>query len=160
MDRETRFIIWNQLEILKKLEPSEADDIELQQEIIAAGYTTQYDDVMPSIRDNEASEDMQREVMDTLDMFRALNHAKSNGWTPSNPALSKFRGYDGNNDPHYFFAQYLLDMRKKWAESAPNLNSHSSATIEKYRAMLKVWKVAANKFSLTPVEAETIITAK
>ncbi|MDR6190362.1 uncharacterized protein YfbU (UPF0304 family) [Agrobacterium pusense] len=159
MDRATRFIIWNQLEILKALKPDEADDIEIQQDVIASGYTTRYEDLMPSISLEEASQEMQEEVLEILDMFRALSIARNNGWKPSRVDASKFQGFDGNNDPHYFFADHLLNSRGLFAESAPNKNSHSMGTISKYRRMLAVWKASHEKFELTDVEAEAVISA-
>jgi len=159
MKRETRLILWNQFEILKSLYPDDEKDYDLKQQIVAAGYSSQYENIFTSISDEEASSQMQREVLSTLDMFRALDIAKRNGWTPSAPDKVKFNGFDGNNDPHYFFARYLLDARGLFQESAPNKNSHSSVSLDKYLRMVEIWSTAVDKFDLTSAEAEAIIAA-
>ncbi len=159
MDRSTRLILWNQFEILKLLDPTNAKDYDLKQDIVGTGYATQYSDVYTNISDQEASADMQRETLEVLEMFRALYNAELDGWKPSDPTRTKFGGFDGNNDDHYFFAQFLLDQRGLYTESAPARNSHSSATIERYRRMISAWKKAANRYHLTETEAEAILAA-
>lgn len=159
MNRETRQIIYNQLEILKKVDQSGAKDYEIQQQIIDGGYTTRYGEVL-TVQEQEVSEHVQREVFDILDMFRALDNAIAVGWKPATPADAKFQGFDGNNDGDYYsFAQHLLDVENLFAESAPMKNSHSSGTIERYRRMLNEWKKAPHPFRLTHAEADAIIAA-
>lgn len=159
MNRETRQIIYNQLEILKKVDPSGAKDYEIQQQIIDGGYTTRYGEVL-TVRENEVSEEVQREVFEFLEMFRALDNAMVVGWKPANVRDAKFQGLDGNNDDeHYAFAQHLLDVENLFAESAPMKNSHSSGTIERYRRMLNEWTKAPHPFRLTQAEADAIIAA-
>lgn len=158
MNQETRQIIFNQLEILKKLDPANADHFNKQQHIIDRGYTRLYPDVL-TVDEDEASDAMQKEVFDVLDMFRALNLAMIAGWKPSNAHDARFQGFDANNDDHYGFAGFLLDVHGRFIESAPNKNSHSSHSIQKYRDMLGEWSKAANKFKLTVAEAEAIIRA-
>ena len=159
MDRTTRLIIWNQLEIMKLLQPAQAADLSTEQEIIADGYTSRYGEVLQHISAEEASEEMQREVWSILDMFRALDTAKHNGWTPSDPSAARFRGFDGNNDDHYHFAQHLLDQALLYDESAPNKNSHSQSTLHQYRRMLRALENASDAHQLTASEAESVITA-
>jgi uncharacterized protein len=159
MHRETRQIIYNQLEILKKVDPSSAKDYEIQQQIIDGGYTTRYGEVL-TVQEQEVPDHVQREVFDVLDLFRALDNAIVVGWKPANVADAKFQGFDGNNDGDYYaFAQHLLDVEGLYGESAPMKNSHSSATIDRYRRMLNEWKKAAAPYRLTDAEADAIIAA-
>lgn len=162
MDRATRFIIWNQLEIQKNLGHGNKQDIENNQAILEGGYTKLYDSVLRPIGENEASEDMQDEVFEILDMFRALDNARSHGWTPSNPANSsnsKFRGFDANNDDHYHFAALLLDQMGLYSESAPNKNSHTSSELTKYRRMVAEWGRTGKPHPLSHSQADAIIAA-
>lgn len=159
MDRATRLIISNQLEILKHLDPAQSEEYEHQQEILRSGYTSRYNEVFNDLSEEEADEKMQQEVWDILGMFRALNNARLDGWVPSDPDAAKYEGFDGNNDPHYWFAGHLLDRSKLFAESAPNKNSHSITSLPTYRRMLAVWRKSADIYKLTHVEAEAIITA-
>lgn len=159
MDKTTRLILWNQYEILKHLNAGNPRDYELKQEIVSSGFSREYHEIFTPISEEEADSHMQQETLDILGMFRALDRTKANGWVPSSPDRAKFEGFDGNNDDHYHYANYLLDHRGLFTESAPNKNSHSSGTIEIYRRMLRVWKPLANKFPLDPADAERIITA-
>lgn len=159
MDRATRLVISNQLEILKHLDPSQKEEYELQQDIIRSGYTSRYNEVFHDLSEDEADAKMQEEVWDILGMFRALHYARTRGWSPSDPDAAVYEGFDANNDPHQWFAGHLLDRSGLFAELAPNKNSHSIASLPKYRRMLTTWKKAANKYELTDNEAEAIITA-
>lgn len=159
MDRATRLIISNQLEILKHLDPDQSDEYERQQEIVRSGYTSRYNEVFNDLSEEEADEKMQQEVWDILGMFRALNTARLDGWVPSDPDAAKYEGFDGNHDPHHWFAGHLLDRNNLFEESAPNKNSHTSSSLPRYRRMLAVWKKSAEIYNLTHAEAEAIITA-
>ncbi|MBL0374551.1 YfbU family protein [Rhizobium sp. KVB221] len=159
MDRPTRLILWNQLELLKTHNPGNVAELQAQQEILASGDTSRYSELFHMFSDEEASAEMQKEVYDVLEMFRALGSAKQNGWTPSNEKASKFEGFDANNDPHFAFAQYLIDRCRLYPESAPNRNSHSISTLSSYRRMLRIWRKAGNKYELSEAEAEAIIHA-
>ncbi|WP_276120397.1 YfbU family protein [Pararhizobium qamdonense] len=159
MNRADRLILWNQLEILKAQNPNQAADYDLQQDIVAHGYTTLYSDVFHCVTEDEASLLMQREVWETLDMFRALANAKQGGWVPSVPGREVFEGFDANNDEHYWFADYLLSKANLYQESAPNKNSHNVATVSRYRRMLTAWEAAVEKHKLTAAEAEAVLLA-
>jgi uncharacterized protein len=158
VNRETRQIIFNQLEILKLLNPEQAYHYGKQQQIVDRGFSHFYAEVL-TVDEHEASTSMQREVIDILDMFRALSSAIREGWVPSDKDDARFQGFDANNDDHYSFAHFLLDVQGLFQESAPNKNSHSSFSIEKYRSMLREWAKLGNKFKLTDEEAEAIIKA-
>tara|TARA_B100000614_G_C14319161_1_gene399621 strand:+ start:185 stop:676 length:492 start_codon:yes stop_codon:yes gene_type:complete len=160
MEKESRLVLINQYEILKKMDPDQADRYSQLQEILYSGYTSQYDKLFEAMSDEEASAEMQDETIDILEMFRALSIAMHKGWEPTDPKKAKFRGFDGNNDPHFSFASFLIDDQGRWKESSPNKNSHSSGTLHVYRAMLKVWKTCPQKYDLTEDQAEAIITAK
>ena len=160
MDREHRLLLWNQLEILKYLDPAQRKNYEVSQETLSCGYTSHYSDVFRTVSEKEADKGMQQEVLDILDMFRALDKAKRRGWIPSDPSSSVFKGFDGKNDDHYGFADHLLGGRGLFAESAAApRNSHSIGTLRRYRRLLAVWTHAADRHELTDVEAEATITA-
>lgn len=48
----------------------------------------------------------------------------------------KFQGFDFNNDPHASVVDHLVHALGRYTEVNPDLNSHSSATLGHYRAML------------------------
>jgi hypothetical protein len=50
---------------------------------------------------------------------------------------TQFSGFDGNNDPHYGIAQTMIQDLGLYSEFAGRgLNSHSRATLQRYRNML------------------------
>lgn len=153
-----RTTLWNQLEILKQLQPQKAEAFEVQQKILESGFSTQYWELTGHISANEHAAEMQTEVLDILNMFRALHTAKNDGWTPRNSDISTFQGFFGN-DPssHFSFAQFLLDTKGLFLESkgCPR-NSGSGKILSIYRKMLKKWQVATNKFDLSAEEADDI----
>lgn len=157
MDRVLRTIIFNQLEILKRMDPAGAKEYENKQRVVEAGYTSRYDEVFGSVQAEEASPEMQDEVWDTLAMFRALDRAKQKGWKPSNPDGAIFDGFDANNDSHYFFASYLIDKCGLFEEFSPNKNSHGMASVQRFRRMVRAWKALKNPRELTPEDAESVI---
>lgn len=157
MDRVQRQILWNQLEILKHLDPGQAKHYGLHQETLYGGYSEYYSTVLECVAEKDADAGMQQETIDILNMFRALSNAMQRGWKPKNPSNAVFQGFDGNRDDHYGFAVYLLDKRNLFVESqgCPR-NSHSSFTLQNYRRMVGDWKSCADQWSLTDAEADLI----
>ncbi|MEQ9021326.1 MAG: YfbU family protein, partial [Pseudomonadales bacterium] len=156
--RVQRKILWNQFEILKHLEPQRSKDYRRHQETLESGYSSYYDDVMEMVSEDEADEHMQQETIKILEMFRALDQTKTRGWVPSNPDRAVFQGFDGNNDDHYHFARYLLETRELFEESGKRPhNSHSIATLPRYRKMMQAWQNCADPWSLSDQDAEAII---
>jgi uncharacterized protein len=117
----------------------------------------------------EEDPDVVQETTNILDMFRLL--------TPSYDKLSqsdkdriekeaapfggddtKFQGFDGNNDPHYGVVRYLVKDLERYDEltNAP-LNSHSSATLGKYRRMLAVYNTMLDPYPQEGLSADQII---
>jgi len=107
------------------------------------------------------------ETCDILNMYRVL--------TPSYEKLSdedkkrvdkeaypfndnvKFQGFDGNNDPHFGIASYLVTDLKRFTEVQPDLNSHSIATIDQYRRMLRAYKPMLDPYPHKGLTADQII---
>ncbi len=158
MDIQTRLILWNQYEILKKVNPEQKSDFEKYQEILSGGYTQYYSEFNGHFSE-EASKEQQDEVHDILNMFRALNTAKRRGWVPSKPEDTTFEGFDANNDyPHSGLLRFLLDHLGRFDElkDTPR-NSHSQGSLPGYRRMVLEWKKSGDRFKLTDEQAERII---
>jgi uncharacterized protein YfbU (UPF0304 family) len=133
-----RLQLINQLRILEKLDPNNAEDYAESRDIIAHGYTIQYEDVF-----NEVFEEIDVEeckyVYDVLDMYRVLIHSynaltEKKGLTPEDV---RFQGFDGNNESkRHAFAEHLR-KQGKWTETLTGgLNSHSMMTMSLYPRML------------------------
>jgi uncharacterized protein YfbU (UPF0304 family) len=101
------------------------------------------------------------EVINILNMYRAFHNSQVNGGFRSSEHWAEFQGFDGNGGSgHFGFAKFLLDTEGKWEElhSRPR-NSHSSFTLDKYRAMLREWKRLDKKYDLSQAEIDAIAKA-
>ncbi len=60
---------------------------------------------------------------------------------------TRFSGFDGNNDPHHGIAHTLINDLGRWTEFKDHpLNSHSMASIARYRAMLPKFETAMQTY--------------
>lgn len=153
-----RTTLWNQLEILKNLQPEKTSTFAMQQEILENGLSTQYWELTGHISAYEHASEMQGEVLDILNMFRALSTAKRDGWAPVNTSTSTFRGFDeDDHNGHFTFSQFLLDTKGLFVESKNcQRNSGDNTVLATYRDMLKKWNEASNQFELSREEADHI----
>lgn len=155
-----RATLWNQLEILKVLQPEKSATFAMQQEILESGLSTQYWELTGHISAKEHGTEMQGEVLDIMNMFRALSIAKRGGWAPQDTSASTFRGFEEeDHNGHFAFSQFLLDTKGLFAESknCPR-NSQDNTVLEAYRKMLKKWKLATNQFELSQEDADHIVS--
>lgn len=160
-----RLIISNQLMILEKLYPEEEKYYSTQRKAIECGYKLHYADLVENFFD-EMSEDECREVIDVLDMYRALTFSYQK--LPDKAGIEEdeihFDGFDGNEETsQYLYAQYfIVDLDRftelTYGQKHPDLNSHSHR-LEKYRAMLAVWKSIENKHNLNEKQIRAILDA-
>ncbi len=95
------------------------------------------------IFDSEApSNEVVKETADILWMFGIIESAigdlvgaeaeESKGWH-----YNKWRGFDGNNDPHYSVARTMIEELGEFEQSRKgiNLNSHTQTSLPHYRGM-------------------------
>jgi uncharacterized protein YfbU (UPF0304 family) len=156
-----RLILWNQYEILKHLDKRQGTQYEENQEILADGYVSLYEHINGSVGKNEVSDAEYSEVVNILDMFRALTFAsKKFSYTPARPFFG-FEGFDGNNDhPQYGLAIFLRRTQKKWGELAAVAdNSHTMSSLPRYRSMLSRWLAIDQKYELSADELRALEAA-
>lgn len=139
LSKAERLTLIHQFRILEKLYPEHAERYAQDREIIAAGYTVQYDDVFGSVFE-EMSDGECRYVFDVLDMYRILKRSyeeldDKQGLTEEDV---KFKGFDLNNEgKRYAFAEHL-QKQGRWEETLSGyLNSHSIMTVSLYPKMLE-----------------------
>jgi uncharacterized protein YfbU (UPF0304 family) len=156
-----RLTLSYQLRILEKLYPDEAKSYANHREAIERGFKLHYDWLTEYFDNDEMSPEDSKEVMSILDMYRAIRHSLRNVTDKSltDHRYAKFPGFDGNNEPQYGYALYLIEDLGKWAmfkDSAntgfDGLNSHMPM-MDTYRAMLRVWQ------SIESVEARHDMSA-
>ena len=137
-----RLKLINQFRILEKLYPEHAEDYQESREIIAKGYTIQYQQVFGELFDEMDIEEC-KYVYDVLEMYRTLirSYDALTDKKGLKPEDVRFRGFDGNNESkRYAFAEHLQKQRK-WAESLMGyLNSHSEFTVSLYPRMLEKYE--------------------
>ena len=90
-----------------------------------------------------------KETVDILNMWRFIQNRykalseedkiKVKKETNLNDEDFKFEGFDANNDPHYFIANFLIEKLNRFTDITP-INSHSAASLELYNRMLPVYK--------------------
>ncbi|WP_407157694.1 YfbU family protein [Bradyrhizobium sp. STM 3557] len=126
-------------------------------EILERGYVTLYPRVFEWISD-ETAEGVGEEVEDIFAMYRALERAYEAGKEPPAAAFHpRFDGFDGNNDPHFGIAGFLIDDLGLWAEQRERpRNSHSRSTLGIYRKMLTIWNELGRPFPLTQEHVDKI----
>lgn len=162
-----RLVLSNQYLILEVLYPDEADRYKGMRTIVEAGYELHYNELFVGIAERGLTGEACREVMDILDMYRALNYSYKNlkdkeGVENEN---IKFKGFDGNDGSGYFgYARFLVLDQRRWEEVLEGrpgfeLNSHSPVN-DMYRRMLKEWSDLGKKFDLTSNEIKQILNAK
>jgi len=129
----------NQFRILEKLDPDNAKDYAARADIIAHGYTIQYDSVFTEVYE-EMDVEEGRYVYEVLDLFRVLIRSYEQLVDKQGLTLDdvRFKGFDGNNESRrWAFAEHLK-KEGRWEETLTGgLNSHSIMTMTLYPRMLE-----------------------
>jgi len=162
-----RIFLTNQLRIMEALYPDEAKDFAIQREALERGYEMLYSWNFEYIYDGAdvMTEEESREVWDTLDMFAAIGRSIPEDMDISMYPVTKFLGYDGNNETKFLsFAQYTVERLQRFEyvpmASPRYWNSHMPVR-EIYGRMLGVWKQQspAERVSLSRDQLERILGA-
>jgi hypothetical protein len=163
LDEKDRLIIANQLKILEKLYPEEAEYYAHHRKAVEEGYSLHYSWLVEHFYD-EMSEDECKEVLDILDMFRAITFSlnKLNDTSRLDVPRLKFRGFDGNHETRQFsYTQYFIsDLGRyeelKYGAESGYFNSHAPM-IDAYREMLKRWRDNGKSFEMSKSELAALI---
>lgn len=147
LSKKERLILFNQYEILKKLNPDEEKYYEINQEILQNGFAYDYNELASFICD-ETPCSVSKFVYDVLQMYRCIRDSYYNYNEKDKEEFKKldpkFQGFDGNEEPEYYsYACFLLEKLGKFEESYENgkisTNSHSNK-VKEYEEMLGKWK--------------------
>lgn len=155
-----RLMLSNQFRILEALYPDEADVYSERRIAIEEGYELHY--APDHIYAETLTPEECREVLDILNMYRALHFSTLRDEDPVNLSVDdvQFPGFDGNNEGTLMgYVEYFVVKLGRFEElNTGSFNSHAQM-LGRYRRMLNVWKEAANKHELTQQEAEQILNA-
>ena len=113
---------------------------------------------------DELSEEQCKEVLDILDMYRAITFGLrdlDDGDALRGHHRAKFIGFDGNNEGQLMaYVRYFIVDLDRYEElkegKLPSFNSHTPM-LSTYRSMLKSWKSNAKKFELSRDDIAAIL---
>ena len=145
MDKLKRYELINQLLILEKLYPDEADYYAKNRKALEYGFELQYSWLTENLSEGLTAEEC-KEVLDIMDMYRSITFS----WTHLNPKENipdniKFKGFDGNNESalRSYVQYFIMDLERfdelKYGQSFPSFNSHTRM-IERYQHQLRIWR--------------------
>lgn len=157
LTKTERVILANQYRLLEALVPDEADYFAQRRQIVEKGYAIHYSEIDQWFYD-EMEPEASREVLDILNMFRALTKAARQNLSVG--AKLNFEGFDGNEEAAEFgYVTFLIETLGRFTEIDINeLNSHWPM-LERYRAMLAEWRECKEKYELTQAEIDRIAAA-
>lgn len=145
LSKQERLMLYNQYDILEKLNPSDSETYRIFKSILSSGYKLHYSDMVQWFSD-EMSEEASTFVLDVLDMYSALLNSYQNleDKTGIEERRVTFPGFDGNNESTYlgytrFFLHDLDRYNELHQKGHDSYNSHSRM-VPKYSRMLGVWK--------------------
>lgn len=145
LTRAERLILFNQYEILERLDPKREKRYSAAKEALSSGYELAYPWYMSHITDAPMSSESCREVLYILSMFDAVQVALRHGTSLSEKEAEalRFIGFDGNDETEQMaFAIFLTEDENKFPSletGSDGMNSHCP-TMLRYRAMLHEWQ--------------------
>ncbi len=162
-----RLMLSNQLKILEKLYPEETEDLAKYRQAIEKGYELHYDDAPNIYPDGECLPPEQcQEVLDILDMYRALTHSYQKLEKPViEESNIEFPGFDGNNETEQMaYAGYFMNTLGRFEELRDDseygdYNSHMQM-LPVYGRMLEIWRgYGDERFNLSEEQIKRILDA-
>lgn len=153
-----RLTLRNQFEILARL----GDDGRPYPEwieILEQGHSLLYGEMFSDFDVDGVDPVDAREVLDILDVFRALDEARKRGVTipASASGRDQFVGFDANTERgHYTFARFVIEVQGRYAESL-NTNAHRP-TLSGYRDLVRRWADIGKAFPLDASQVSALLT--
>jgi hypothetical protein len=159
LSRTERIMLSNQYEILRHLDPKDKKHYDTLLECLKSGYESEFFELAGYFEMNPSSE-IQAEVREILEMFRALGPRRGEGGML--PAAARFIGFDGNDETKYMaYAEFLIEDRGLWRElkhEDKDYNTHCE-TLSSYREMLRHFRNAGDRHHLRAEEIKSIMAA-
>ncbi len=161
LTKTERLILINQYRMLSVICPDEKKDSDIAIDILANGYKHNYDSLVDFLSD-DMPEEISKEVIDILQMFRSLNNSyhELNDKSGIDKGNVIFQGFDGNEETeHYSYADFFINKYDRYSEfSKVAINSHCNM-LYMYRPMLKAWSKYERYQSLNKEQIIEIINA-
>lgn len=163
LSKKERLAFIYQLRMLEALYPDEAAEFSNHRTALENGYALHYDWMAEQLSE-EMSEEECREVLDILDMYRAITFSIDSLDKEDvlhKHHLARFPGFDGNNEGRQMsYARYYIVDLDRYSElkgsEYPRFNSHMRM-LNTYQTMLGRWKSLDNKFELSRDQVASIL---
>ncbi|MDR6635966.1 uncharacterized protein YfbU (UPF0304 family) [Phyllobacterium sp. 1468] len=148
-------MLFNQYEILKKLDPQKSSLYTRHQEVVEKGFESLYEDL--GISKTTLSKEEAQEMDDILALFRAIR-ASSGGAVSNMPGKMEFVGFgSGQPDERFAYANFLSNILKFPQEVSNSPDNRPELQLEKYRTMLKRWDEIGRKRELSADQIEHLV---
>jgi len=155
LTKKERLAFIYQLRILEALYPSEAPYFSQNRTALENGFSLHYGDLSESLND-ELSEEQCKEVLDILDMYRAITFGLrelDDGDDLRDHHRAKFIGFDGNNEGQLMaYVRYFIVDLDRYDElkegKFSSFNSHMPM-LPTYQEMLTRWALLDKKHKLS-----------
>lgn len=165
LTKKERLAFIYQLRILEALYPNEATFFVQKRTALEEGFALHYEWLVEHLND-ELSEADCREVLDILDMYRAITFGLrklNDGDALRKHRLAKFLGFDGNHEgPLMAYTRYFIVDLERYDElrdgKMPSFNSHTRM-LGAYRDMLERWKGIDKNFELSREQIASVLGA-
>lgn len=170
LSKVERWLLSQQLMILEYVAEAAGDKEGLEgatlaREAIESGWEAEYDQYT-SYLDGGLSEEGCREVVQVLDMYRALTFGYDELKDKAGIEQSDvtFIGFDGNNEtPQMAYARYVCERKGLFTEHEAarkvGFNSHYPV-LDSYRRMLSKWREFGESHDLTSDQIKAIVEAR
>jgi uncharacterized protein YfbU (UPF0304 family) len=137
---------------------SEIDPVLVKQLVLSDNewaLTWEYPGIFDGTTRSEADVD---ETADILDMWsgieRSVEDLEAEEQADIKALRWQFSGFDGNNDPHFGIAKTFIKRLDNWQEFKDrDLNSHSRATLPRYRKLLPKYQALVEDQQGEPLTA-------
>ncbi|QAA31315.1 YfbU family protein [Clostridium manihotivorum] len=166
LTRVERIILANQYRILEALYPEDAESYANNRKALEEGFELHYSELFGSLSENELNSEECREVIEILNLYRALtfSYEELEDKSDLDEYAVMFRGFDLNDEyegKRVIYARYFInDLDRfeelKYGKSYAECNSHSEM-MPKYRRMLDKWQKLGKSFELTKDQIISIV---
>lgn len=140
LELKDRIMLINQYEILKRLPGSEEIPCDKYIKILRNGFESEYGNLMEAIDPNPTPASTTCEVLDILDVYRAIqgSYKRLADQSGIDPRQLDFPGFSNNEESSQLAFMYYLHENDRFKELEPQ-SSHFPM-MRKYRNMVAIFK--------------------
>ena len=148
-----RLILFNQYEILKKLDPEKSSLYGRHQEVVERGFESLYQEL--GVTEATVSAAAAQEMNDILGLFRAI---RTSSLAAGNAGQDKFVNFAPAQAKEQFaYADFLSKILNFPQEISRSSDNQPDTQLEKYRKMLRRWDEIGRKRELTTDQIEHLV---